>query len=77
MVGFTCESHEHPLSATLQLFCALATREVAMNELLKETSLSKAAFYHDYLAGIKQRIDRHLVIAEGTLQVNFQTQTDK
>jgi TetR/AcrR family transcriptional repressor of nem operon len=28
------------------------------------------AFYHDYLAGIKQRLDHHPAIVEGTLPVN-------
>jgi hypothetical protein len=47
-----------------------------MSELLKETSLSKGAFYHSYLAGAKHRLDRQSVLAERTTQVNFQTQTD-
>jgi TetR/AcrR family transcriptional repressor of nem operon len=28
------------------------------------------AFYHDYLAGIKQRLDRHPALVEGKLQAN-------
>jgi TetR/AcrR family transcriptional repressor of nem operon len=102
------ESREHILSTTLQLFLRNSYKEVTMSELVKESGLSKGAFYHyfsskeqlfeevinhfygslmqvdysgyahdtlqafyhDYLAGIKQRLDRHPAIAEGTLQVN-------
>jgi hypothetical protein len=48
-----------------------------MSELVNESGLSKGAFYHNYLAGVKQRLYHHPVIAEGTIQVNFQNQTDE
>jgi TetR/AcrR family transcriptional repressor of nem operon len=102
------ESREHILSTTLQLFLRNSYKEVTMSELVKESGLSKGAFYHyfsskeqlfeevinhfygslmqvdysvyahdtlrafyhDYLAGIKQRLDRHPAIVEGSLQVN-------
>jgi hypothetical protein len=35
-----------------------------MSELVNESGLSKGAFYHNYLAGVKQRLYHHPVIAE-------------
>jgi TetR/AcrR family transcriptional repressor of nem operon len=102
------ESREHILSTTFQLFLRNSYKEVTMSELVKESGLSKGAFYHyfsskeqlfeevinhfygslmqvdysgyahdtlqafyhDYLAGTKQRLDRYPALAERTLQVN-------
>jgi TetR/AcrR family transcriptional repressor of nem operon len=102
------ESREHILSTTFQLFLRNSYKEVTMSELVKESGLSKGAFYHyfsskeqlfeevinhfygshmqvnysayahdtlhafyhDHLAGIKQRLDRHPAIGEGALQIN-------
>ena len=104
------ESREHILTTTLQLFLRNSYKEVTMSELVKESGLSKGAFYHyfsskeqlfeevinhfygslmqvdysryahdslqafyhDYLAGIQQRMDRYpaLVRGEVALQAN-------
>jgi TetR/AcrR family transcriptional repressor of nem operon len=97
------DSREHILSTTFQLFLCNSYKEVTMSELVKESGLSKGAFYYyfsskeqlfeevinhfygnlmqvdysqyahdsllafycDYLAGFKQRINRHKELAPG------------